>query len=483
MKHLTPYILLIAILFTIISCNDEEQFVSDGNALISFSSDTISFDTVFATIGSSTKNLQVYNNNDKGVKLPFVRLASGGKSGFRLNVDGQNGYSFSDVEILKHDSIFVFVEVTVNPQDKDTPILIKDSLQFALGNGKYQQVILQAYGQDVIIMRGEEFTEDTTLSASRPYLIYDSLVVKPNVTLNIEPGATLCFHSQATLDVHGKLIAKGTQDKPITFRGDRTDKMFPYLPYDRLDGQWGGINLYRESVDNELDYVDIHGGDYGIICDSTGVEKNKVTILNSSIHNVKSSCINSVCNKILVANSQLTNAGTNCLFIYGGDNTFYHVTVAQFYPWSIPGAALKFSNRMGEAQMSLPLHSLHFYNSIIIGTGGDDHVEGTRFIGDTEEETLAVPFNIGFHNCLVRTDTVGAGEYFSDCVLEHVDSIVFGEGNFKSINTGIYAYNFELDSLSRARNIGNPIYSKFYTKDKNGKPRKTDAPDAGCYEY
>lgn len=482
MKQFTPYILLLLFITSLASCNDEEQFTTDSNAVISFSKDTIAFDTVFSTIGSSTKSFQVYNNNDKAIRLKNVHLASYGNSGFRLNLDGVSGTAFSDIDILKKDSIFVFVEVTVNPQDSDSPILITDSLLFTLENGKSQQVILQAYGQDIEIIKGLTIEKDTTMYSARPIVVYDSLVVKENASLTIKPGTTLCFHKDAFMDVHGQLKAEGTLEQPIIFRGDRTDKMFPYLPYDRLDGQWGGIRLSQSSTGNVLDNVDIHGGNYGILCDSTGIEKDKVTILNSSIHNVKGSCINSVCNKILVANSQLTNAGTHCLFIYGGDNTFYHVTVAQFYPWSIPGAALKFSNKMGEPQMSLPLHSMHFYNSIIIGTGGDDHIEGTRFIGDTEEETLSVPFNIGFHNCFVRTDTVGSGEYFTDCVLEHVDSLAYGVGNFKSINTEIYAYNFELDSLSRARNIGNPLYSSMFDKDKNGIKRKSK-PDAGCYEY
>lgn len=468
-------------LFAIIACNDEEQFVSDGNALLSFSSDTISFDTVFTTIGSSTKNLQVYNNNDKGVKLPFVRLASGGKSGFRLNVDGQYGSSFNDVEILKHDSIFVFVEVTANPQDEDSPILIKDSLQFALGNGKYQQVILQAYSQDVIIMRAEEFTEDTTLSATRPYLIYDSLVVKPNVTLTIEPGATLCFHSQATLDVHGKLIAKGTQEKQITFRGDRTDKMFPYLPYDRLDGQWGGINLYSESIDNELDYVDIHGGHHGILCDSTGVENTKLSLVNSSIHNVKSYCIYSLSNKLLIANSQLTNARYNCIYMVGGECECYHSTIAQFYPWDGAfGEAVCFANIQNEQPYSLD--ALKFYNCIVTGYH-EDELAGHKY--EDEEKANVVPFNVEFNNCLVRTDTTGCSQYFNECVIDKViqDPVLGGETNFKSINTEIYSYDFRLDSLSLAIGLGNPNYSKLYPKDKNGVTRKTDHPDAGCYEY
>lgn len=480
MKQFTPYILLLLLITSFASCNDEEQFTTDSNAIISFSKDTIAFDTVFSTIGSSTKSFQVYNNNDKAIRLKNVHLASNGNSGFRINLDGVSGTSFSDIEILKKDSLFVFVEVTVNPQDADSPVLIKDSIQFTQENGKRSQVILQAYGQDIIILQGKELNEDTRFESSRPYLIYDSLVVKPNVTLTLAAGTTMCFHSQATLDVHGTLIAEGTLEKPIIFRGDRTDRMFDYLPYDRLDGQWGGINLYSESKGNNLKYVDIHGGNYGILCDSTGVEQTKLTISNSSIHNVKSYCLVSMSNKLVVSNSQFTNAKINCVNLLGGNSQFFHVTIGQFYPWAEREAALVFSNVANDTPY--PLDGLYFYNSIITGYA-EDEIMGSRYVDEDEDYQNSIPFAIGFNNCLVRTDTVGASDYFKDCIVEHKDSITCGDKNFKLIDTEIYAYNFELDSLSRARGIGNPNYSKRYSKDKNGITRNGEHPDAGCFEY
>lgn len=462
------------------SCNDEEQFTTDPNAKVTFSEDTIMFDTVFSTIGSSTKKFQIYNNLDKGVRLSNIRLASGGKSGFRINVDGQYGSSFSNIEILKKDSIFVFVEVTVNPQDSDSPILVTDSLQVILENGKSQQMILQAYGQDIEIVKGLIIEKDTTMYSARPIVVYDSLVVREKATLTIKPGTTLCFHKDAFMDVHGQLKAEGTLEQPIIFRGDRTDKMFPYLPYDRLDGQWEGIRLSHSSTGNELDNVDIHGGNYGIICDSTGVESNKLTITNSTIHNVRGYCLYSISNKILVANSQLTNAGYNCIHIIGGECECYHTTIAQFYPWDGAfGEAVCFANIQNEQPYSLD--ALKFFNCIVTGYH-EDELAGRKY--EDGEKANAVQFNVEFNNCLVRTDTVGSSQYFNECVIDKViqDPILGGETNFKSINTEIYAYDFRLDSLSLAIGLGNPNYSKLYPKDKNGVTRKTDHPDAGCYE-
>ena len=242
-----------------LSCSEEEQFTSSTNARLSFESDTVRFDTVFTTIGSSTKRFKVFNRNKDGLRISSIRLASGGASGFRINVDGHSGAALTDIEILKEDSLFIFADIIGKPQNQDSPILVRDSLLFRLESGIQQQIILEALGQDVVILKAQTITSDTQLSPARPYLIYDSLIVAPNVTLTIPEGTTLCFHQKAYLGVHGKIICNGSLEQRITFRGDRTDKIFPYLPYDRMDAQWGGITLYSASGDNYFNYVDIHG--------------------------------------------------------------------------------------------------------------------------------------------------------------------------------------------------------------------------------
>ncbi len=62
--------------------------------------------------------------------------------------------------------------------------------------------------------------------------------------------------------------AAGTAEKPVTMRGDRIDRMFDYLPYDRTPGQWQGIRLREASADNELKYTDLHSAYHGIVVDS-----------------------------------------------------------------------------------------------------------------------------------------------------------------------------------------------------------------------
>ena len=80
------------------SCSDDEQMTTDHSAQLSFSQDTVSFDTIFSGITSPTERVRVYNKNDKGLRIKNVRLESGGTSGFMMNVDGQNGTSINDVQ-------------------------------------------------------------------------------------------------------------------------------------------------------------------------------------------------------------------------------------------------------------------------------------------------------------------------------------------------------------------------------------------------
>ena len=64
MKILKPKYLLLLLLLPLMttSCIKEEQFLTDSSARLSFSEDTVLFDTVFATMATSTRQVRVYNN-------------------------------------------------------------------------------------------------------------------------------------------------------------------------------------------------------------------------------------------------------------------------------------------------------------------------------------------------------------------------------------------------------------------------------------
>ena len=114
-----PLILLIAF----ISGCKKDEITTDPSSTVSFSADTILFDTVFTTIGSTTSILKVYNNNDQAISISSIQLEGASGSMYRMNVDGLPGTSFSDIEIEANDSLFIFVEVTVDPGNVNLPFV------------------------------------------------------------------------------------------------------------------------------------------------------------------------------------------------------------------------------------------------------------------------------------------------------------------------------------------------------------------------
>ena len=102
------------------SCRKDFEF-SPSTGGLQFSRDTVYLDTVFTNIGSSTYNLKVYNRGDDDISIPSVRLASGETSNYRLSVDGIAGKTFNNIEILAKDSLFIFVESTIDINNFSNP--------------------------------------------------------------------------------------------------------------------------------------------------------------------------------------------------------------------------------------------------------------------------------------------------------------------------------------------------------------------------
>ncbi len=61
----------IVILFSMTGCFKEEFDFGD-DVTLRFSTDTITFDTVFTTVGSATRIFKVYNDRDKPIKVGKV---------------------------------------------------------------------------------------------------------------------------------------------------------------------------------------------------------------------------------------------------------------------------------------------------------------------------------------------------------------------------------------------------------------------------
>ena len=141
------YIILLSLVFLSVSCRKEIKYSDNPSKDISLSTDTIAFDTVFTSVGSSTRVLMIYNNNSENLKINSIRLERGSNSPYSINVDGESGTLFTDKEIYANDSLYVFVKVTINPNDNNNPFFVEDRLIFNT-NGNENVVHLTAYGQN-----------------------------------------------------------------------------------------------------------------------------------------------------------------------------------------------------------------------------------------------------------------------------------------------------------------------------------------------
>ena len=467
------------LLCSITSCLDDEEYSLSPSDRLKFSTDTVKLDTVISGQPTNTYTFQVYNNAKKSLRIPHVYLASGSASPYRVNVDGTylEGGVGKDFEISDGDSLRVFLFLNAPDRDSDIPVAENDKLVFVTEAGVSQEVVLTAAGQSVIPLKGKIIKEDTLLNSRRPYQILDSLVVEEGATLQLSAGVNLLFHPNANFVVKGRVIAEGNPELPVTVRGDRLGNMFSDQPYDRIPGQWGGIELRESSYGNRFNYCDIHSGTFGIRCDSSDVEQEKLRLENSIVHNMSGDVLKVKMSKVFVGNTQLTNAGGDCVSLLGGHATFVHCTLANFYSFTGGrGVALSFSNYEGESR--LPLYSAAFYNCVVTGYSEDEVMGGKS--KDFEDDE----FNYLFHSCLLNTPEY-EDEKVVNCLWDNNDNEVSREKNFyPEFDFKQLIFSFGLSKLSLAVNQADAeITSKYYPADRLGRSRNLDeGPDMGCYE-
>ena len=485
MKSRLLYIFLFTLSALFFACSDYDSYSVDSSFRLEFSDDTVRFDTLISTIASPTKTLYVFNNNADGIRVSNIRLQKGTESLFRINVDGEylaNG-SGDDFLIRKNDSIIVRIEVTLPESGTCDTVMYSDELLFNLENGALQRVLLTAGGVDAYIVHGLIIQSDSTLYTDKPYLIYDSLVVAKDGQLNLLPGTRLFMHDSTAVDVYGRINAQGSLDNPVVFRGARTDRMFDNIPFDNTSSRWRGVNIHKGSFNNVFNYCDIHSGRWGIRVDSTSLDQLSLTLLNSVIHNVDGDGLRLYNCATEILNSQISNTLGDCLCIIGGDNTFRHCTIAQYYPWSNKyGDALSVANvyipNVKADTLHYTLSSLKFFNCVITGYA-EDVINGINLKKKFDDAK-----NYEFRNCFLRTVEENDEVNFISCKFDNKDMELKGEKNFMLFDTRNFIYDFTPDSLSEIRNMADPNLVGVLTSDRLGRSRNEDeAPDAGCYEY
>lgn len=474
-------VLLLAML-QLFAC--QENTISDDPTLqLAFSHDTMLFDTVFTTMGSSTRKIMVYNPNKNAVNIEQVSMKNGNY--FHINLDGENKIeNLRNLVVRGGDSLFLFVRAYIDPLDENSPVLIEDNIAFRV-NGNIQHITLQAYGQNIEKIQGHKGLKiypSLHLTSTKPYVIYDTVVVSGELV--IDKGTTVYMHEGALMHAYGSVYAEGSKDEPIIFRGDRTDRIFDSVPYRMVSGQWDGLYLLYDgqgsTPEYQLNYVEVLSGSVGLYAYSSDMNKcPHMSLKNSRIHN------HSIYGLILqnidaeVINCEISNCASYCVYLAGGKHDFIHNTIAAYYGY--PYTTLNIhQNLIPEDVAAVYINNLSkkmaktetsFKNCIITGGRGNNLVVATP---------LPDNYNGEFVGNYLRADSLPKAFAKDNVYATEADSMVFK--NIYYLYNEYHYYDFGLDSLSPARGIADSITSLSYPIDRAGRQRKTKA-DAGCYEF
>ena len=346
-----------------------------------------------------------------------------------------------------------------------------DNLIFVLDNGREERLQLETYVWNANIIRHLSVKNDTTISTTKPTVIYGGIDIVEGSTLTIAAGTTLYFHGDAGINVNGRLICNGTADKNVVLRGDRLDKLFDNLPYDRVSGQWKGIKITSSSYGNVMNYTDVHSAFDGIKIDSSNVATEKLFLNSCRIHNNLGYGLYVNHSKVRIQNTEITNSEADCLYLKDGDVDILASTIAQFYP---------FNARRGYAVNLLyrKANPLTFKCDNCIITGFSDDV--FNISADDKDSNLN---NITISNTLLRTPTIDKprGMVLNNIMYEDVkDTISYGEKNFKAIDLKTMFFDFRLKEKAKARN--NAFATTLPSNDRRGESR-VGHPDLGAFIY
>ncbi len=473
-KNLLKIVFAVWIFVSVFSCEDE-GYLNSPDARLVFSQDTVMFDTIFTTIGSTTQHLKVYNPYNENVLISRIKVAGGDFSNFRLNINGVSANEAYEIEVPANDSIFIFVEVTIDPNGQNLPMVVQDSIEFTT-NANIQNIKLVAYGQDFKLIKGGSLGT-TTWTAEKPYLVYNYAFVDSTSTLTVEPGTRIHFHKGTGLYVKGKVIANGTYENPIIFQSDRLEDNYRNIP-----DQWDGIILVSGSHDNVFNFVTIKNANIGLQAGTIEHEGYaSVELTNSRIENMAYAGLFAMKSRIFGYNDLIANCGFYAAaFLVGGEYEFYHTTIANFWgnfsgktrvtPSVIISNFLPVKQADGSTNIyKSDLENAVFRNSIIYGNNMNE-IE----LGDNEENS----FNFLFDHCIIQVpDTLDLSNK------DHYKNAFKGSDNDPKFVDPFDDYIYTLDTLSKAKDIGNPAYGRMFPYDILNKDRMADdGPDLGAFE-
>lgn len=481
-RHILFVSVVCAVLFT--ACR-KDLFSDDPSLRLGYSRTEVFFDSTFTQIGTSTEVFVVRNKTKENLLLDKVYLGGGASSKFRLVVDGEPGAVVEDIEIAAGDSIYIFVEATIDANGTTGSLFETDSVMFSY-NGNLDAVQLIAAGANAIYLypndtltlaNGGKFAYrrvcNETWVPGVPYVVIGRAIVDSDCQLTIQAGTEVHFFKNSDLWVFqdGTLQSLGTQTNPVLLTG--TNLM---LATGETPGQWGGIVFFDGKTDNLLRHTKIKNGTIGVNMQPLDfydvTSPRKVTMENVIIENMASLGIYAQNFSLDAVNLRVSNCGQGGVAcVFGGDYSFTHCTFANFWPGTgRPNPTFLFGNgfRRNDSDYVNSL-KLRMYNSVVTGN------QLNEFIRDSA--LAAAPFDYYFENCAFTVDkeTVLPQDRFVN-IIKNVDYGFMGQ----------LWNDYRLMEGSPLINAGSPGRTQSHPKawfDLEGHNRLTDGkPDIGALE-
>ena len=449
-------------LLTILSCR-KESFITSQDAYLRFSSDTVSFDTVFVANNTPTMQLLVFNPNNQKLRITDITLAGGAASPFKINVNGIPGPSVTDQVLEAGDSLYIFITANVTATAQQFIFALQDSIRLGF-NGKTQFVQLRAWARNAHFLNNIHVTRDSTFTGDLPYVITGGMTVDSGATLSVLAGAQLYFHAGAELVINGTLQALGSSVNGVIFNGDRLD-----APYNGYPGAWPGLYFTTTSKANLLQFVQIRNADQAVVVQDPASDGNpKLEITESVIDNATTAGITGFQSSIYSRNCLISNCGQNILLLAGGQYQFLQCTAVSYsttvLTHQLPVLSLSDAGLIGTTTVSSDLQAL-FSNCIF---WGDANLTDEASINKQTTHSFVVQLD---HSLLKQADYPAGVD--STVLLLNADPV------FVKIDAQNRSFDFHLQSASPAVNTGR---DNGITLDLDGNPRPVGKPDMGCYE-
>jgi len=448
--RLTIYLITVVSFIVVAACQPDEEQITNERVLLSFSNDSIVFDTIFSNISSISRRLRVRNPASKAVIIEQIQLAGGSNSPFNITVNGKTGTLFQDELLLGGDSLLVLAEVHIEPNNQNFPFLVDDEIIFTT-NGNLQSIKLVAWGQDVYFVNKQIISSDTTWTSEKPILLLDSVLLDSSFTLTIEKGTKIFANSNGTLLVGGRLQINGTIEEPVIFTNSRLDLANAF-------GQWQGLFFLRTSKNNKFENVQIRNAVNGIYLGTPDNDTIPDLVLkNVIIENMLGNGIIAFTSDIYAENLLINHcAGGNVALYAGGYYYFTHCTLANFSRSYIRQAPIAIYSNHVEGDLVNDFR-LDLYNSIIYGDQEEEvlfnFIDGSRVV-------------LSIANNLLKT---------SNQDLEINQNIL----NENPLFIDPADYNYKLDTLSPAQKVAADEY--LIPFDIGGNIREVNA-DLGVWE-